>query len=38
VRCLVGAWYVIGPLVAPLWRDNYLGALVGANDAPGLWT
>jgi hypothetical protein len=24
-----GGWYVIGPLVAPLWRANYLGTPVG---------
>jgi hypothetical protein len=24
-----GAWYVVGPLLAPLWRANYLGSAVG---------
>jgi hypothetical protein len=24
-----GAWFVVGPLVAPLWRTDYLGAPVG---------
>jgi hypothetical protein len=24
-----GAWYVVGPLLAPLWRANYLGSPVG---------
>jgi hypothetical protein len=29
-----GGWFVIGPLVAPLWRADYLGAPVGdATDA-----
>ena len=29
-----GAWFVIGPLVAPLWRSDYLGTPVGnATDA-----
>jgi hypothetical protein len=28
---LAGAWYVIGPLVAPLWRNNYLGVPVGST-------
>ena len=24
-----GAWFVVGPLLAPLWRANYLGSPVG---------
>jgi hypothetical protein len=24
-----GAWYVVGPLLAPIWRANYLGTPVG---------
>ncbi len=24
-----GAWFVVGPLLAPLWRDGYLGRPVG---------
>jgi hypothetical protein len=24
-----GAWFVVGPLLAPLWRTNYLGTPVG---------
>jgi hypothetical protein len=24
-----GAWYVVGPLLVPLWRSNYLGSPVG---------
>jgi hypothetical protein len=24
-----GAWFVIGPLVAPLWRSDYLGTPIG---------
>lgn len=24
-----GAWFVVGPLVAPLWRANYIGTPVG---------
>jgi hypothetical protein len=29
VAIAAGAWYVVGPLVAPLWRADYLGAPVG---------
>jgi hypothetical protein len=28
---LAGAWYILGPLVAPLWRNNYLGTPVGST-------
>jgi len=24
-----GAWFVVGPLLAPLWRANYLGSPIG---------
>jgi hypothetical protein len=26
-----GAWFVVGPLLAPLWRANYLGSPVGSR-------
>lgn len=26
-----GAWFVVGPLLAPLWRENYLGTPVGSR-------
>jgi hypothetical protein len=26
-----GAWFVVGPLLAPLWRANYLGTPVGSR-------
>jgi hypothetical protein len=29
IAIAAGAWYVVGPLLAPLWRTNYLGAPVG---------
>jgi hypothetical protein len=31
VAVLAGAWYVIGPLLAPVWRSHYLGTPVGGT-------